>query len=145
MFTTNVTSLSQSSHTQEIYNIIKSVNNENMNISSMMIKDWYRFIMSSLLYEPETETLVPCRVEIRNPLNDWVKCWTLARLKGLSSVSSSYLWQLLHQLLPALRSKIMLIYNVNAPTKCEQLYMPVLRHWCHRHTLTCPSHMSLLQ
>ena len=45
-------------------------------------------------------SLIPCRVEIQCPQNDWSKSWSLERLKGLSSASMSFLWKLLHQLLP---------------------------------------------
>ena len=87
-------------YNEEVYNIIRSANNKNLPVASMKTKDWYQFILSSILHEPDTDTLIPCRVELRFPQNDWMKTWALARLRGLSSVSCSFLWQLIHQLLP---------------------------------------------
>ena len=72
-------------------------------IAQMTSKDWYKFLLSYEIEEDSTEgghSLIPCRVEIQCPQNDWPKSWSLARLKGLSSTSMTFLWKLLHQLLP---------------------------------------------
>ena len=69
-------------YTQEMYNTIQSAIIKNMSIETMLTKDWYEYILSSLLHEPDTETLIPCRVEIRNPLHDWTKSWSLAGQLG---------------------------------------------------------------
>ena len=47
-------------------------------------------------------TYIPCRTEILNPETDWARTWRLARLKGLNSSQTSFLWRLLHRLLPTL-------------------------------------------
>ena len=44
--------------------------------------------------------LKPTRLELNFPKVDWVEYHRLARLPGLDSVSSSFLYRLLHQLLP---------------------------------------------
>ena len=108
-----------------------------MLVGTMLTKNWYDFILSSLLYEPGTETLIPCRVEIRNPLNDWSKSWSLARLKGLSSDSSSFLWQLLHQLLPVRERLERILPNVNSSTcqACDTGAVDSLSHAL----ATCPT------
>ena len=49
-------------YSQEIYNIIQSANDRDMSIATMKTKDWYNFILSSVLYDPDTESLIPCRV-----------------------------------------------------------------------------------
>ena len=41
-------------------------------------------------------------MEALNPNVDWERTWKRARLKGLSSDQSTFLWRLLHQLLPTL-------------------------------------------
>ena len=47
-------------------------------------------------------TYIPCRTEILTPETDWARTWRLARLKGLNSSQTSFLWRLLHRLLPTL-------------------------------------------
>ena len=95
------------------------------------------YILLSLLHEPGTETLIPCRVEIRNPLHDWSKAWSLARLKGLSSESSSILWQLLQQLLPVRERLERILPNVNSSTcqACDTGAVDTLSHAL----ATCPA------
>ena len=44
--------------------------------------------------------LIPDRAESLSPSNDWTNSWRLARMKGLESQLSSFLFKLLHQLLP---------------------------------------------
>ena len=124
-------------YTQEMYNIIQSAISKNMLVGTMLTKDWYDFILSSLLYEPGTESLIPCRVEIRNPLNDWSKSWSLARLKGLSSDSSTFLWQLLHQLLLVRERLERFLPNVNSSAcqACDTGAVDTLSHAL----VTCPS------
>ena len=84
----------------------------------MTTKDWYTFLLSSLLFQPDTETLIPCRVEIRNPLHDWSRSWAMSKLKGLSSDSSSFLWKLLHQLLP-IRERLERILPTVTSSVCQ--------------------------
>ena len=102
-------------YSEEVYNIIKSAINKNLPIATMITKDWYNFVLSSILHEPDTDTLIPCRVELRFPQNDWTKTWSLARMKGLSSDSCSFLWQLLHQLLPVRERLERILPTVDSP------------------------------
>ena len=69
----------------------------------MSCKEWYEFVLQSEIAElgPDgAPRLVACRVELQLPQHDWSRSWGLARLNGLSSSSISFLWKLLHQLLP---------------------------------------------
>ena len=44
--------------------------------------------------------LIPTRVESVQPNNDWTETWRLARIHGLGSNLTSFLFKLLHRLLP---------------------------------------------
>ena len=44
--------------------------------------------------------LVPCRAETRNPEHDWEATWHRARLPGLGSELMSFLFKVVHDLLP---------------------------------------------
>ena len=43
---------------------------------------------------------IKSRAELCCPGNDWETTWRRARLKGLGSAATSFLWKLIHQLLP---------------------------------------------
>ena len=43
---------------------------------------------------------IKSRAELSCTSNDWEQTWTRSRLKGLGSAATSFLWKLLHQLLP---------------------------------------------
>ena len=86
-------------YSTETYNIIKRAVLEGNELEAMSGKDWYQFILRSVLEEEEGH-LVPCRVELLHPLHDWTRSWALARLKGLSSETMTFLFRMLHQILP---------------------------------------------
>ena len=71
----------------------------------MTTKQWYRALLEDqVLISPETDhspaTLLPCIVELPHTSTDWSCTWTLARSKGVGSDLTSFLFKLLHQLLP---------------------------------------------
>ena len=43
---------------------------------------------------------IPCRCERNNPQLDWGTTWRLASLNGLDSENQSFLWKVLHDILP---------------------------------------------
>ena len=45
-------------------------------------------------------TIIPCRAELASMRTDWEVTWRRARLPGLGSQLTSFLWRLLHCLLP---------------------------------------------
>ena len=71
----------------------------------MSIKQWYQVLLyDKVLKTPGTDSappsLIKCRVELESPSCDWNNSWRLCRLKGLSGEMTSFLFKLLHQLLP---------------------------------------------
>ena len=48
----------------------------------------------------ESLHLIPCRTEVRNPGFDWESTWSKARMSGLGSELISFLFKVLHDLLP---------------------------------------------
>ena len=55
-----------------------------------------------------------CKSELKNPHIDWERSWSLARIKGLDSEQISFLWKILHDLLPT-QERISRIMNTNDP------------------------------
>ena len=48
----------------------------------------------------QSRQLIPCRVETKYPENDWESIWSRARLQGLGPELVSFLFKVLHDLLP---------------------------------------------
>ena len=70
----------------------------------MSLREWYQHLLSESLTVREESgapgNFIPCRVEVQQPLNDWSYAWKLARLPGLGSEHITFLWRLVHNILP---------------------------------------------
>ena len=75
-----------------------------MNISTMSISQWTRLLVEDNLTmytnDDNSREFIPCKAENNSPLTDWDQTWHLARMKGLGSSNTAFLWKLLHLLLP---------------------------------------------
>ena len=76
-----------------------------LNISTMTIKQWYQVLMEDkvLMHQPTQDSppaLIPVRCETLIANSDWKKTWQLVRVKGLGSELASFLFKLVHGLLP---------------------------------------------
>ena len=77
-----------------------------LNIAVMSIKQWYAVLLEDrVLMSPATDNtpplLLPVRAEMLSPSIDWPATWNLTRIRGLGSELSSFLFKLLHCLLPS--------------------------------------------
>ena len=75
----------------------------------MTVRDWYTWLLEDnwSMEEEEEEvgdtnhrSVAKCRVERLHPSVDWQHVWRLARLPGLGPENCSFLFKLIHQLLP---------------------------------------------
>ena len=87
------------------FQIIKEVrDNTPLNVATMTCAQWYRLLVEQevTMTEGENNTMsfIRSRAELSSPSTDWEATWGRARLKGLGSGATSFLWKLLHQLLP---------------------------------------------
>ena len=90
---------------EEMFSNIKLVRDEGLlKISKLSIGDWYKVLLENnitmITKENGTRAMKPCRVELNNPSVDWEVSWRLAVLPGLSSEDQTFLWRMLHNLLP---------------------------------------------
>ena len=71
---------------------------------SLPTAHWYRYLveeeLTMTLLEDNTLGYIKSRAELSVPTNDWETTWRRARLKGLGSAATSFLWKLVHKLLP---------------------------------------------
>ena len=78
-----------------------------LNPINMSMKEWYRFLLETKMTKREVIEgdnmleLVPCKVEEKNPEVQWPMVYRCIRLKGISPDSKSFLFKLVHMLLPS--------------------------------------------
>ena len=87
------------------FNTIRLVKEETpMNVETMSTAQWYRLLLEQSITMEENEDnsrqYIKTRSENASPNTDWELSWHRARLKGLGSQATSFLWKLLHNLLP---------------------------------------------
>ena len=88
----------------EFFSCIKEVKEEGLlNILTMTSGMWYRVLVEkNVTHEAlgNTSRHIPCRAERNHPAVDWDRTWRLASTPGLSSDHLTFLWRMLHNLLP---------------------------------------------
>ena len=87
------------------FQTIKKIHNEcPLNVKVMTEGQWYRLLVEDNVTMEETATgernFIGCRVELASPETDWENSWRLARMPGLGPELSSFLFKLMHQILP---------------------------------------------
>ena len=89
---------------RNFFNLIQHyLSNCPMNVTTMTTKDWYKMLLEDKILMTEanpTPSLIPVRAETLSPTTDWPLTWSLARTRGLGSDLTSFLFKLLHCLLP---------------------------------------------
>jgi len=90
----------------------------------MKTKDWYNFMIQPIIYEQGSDVLIPCKSEIAIPLNDWPSSWRL------SSESTTFLWKLLHNILPTRERlhKILPAVTNSICTACDSNQIGNIKH-----------------
>ena len=92
-------------YSAKFFQTIKQVHNDSpLNVSTMTQRQWYRLLLEDNVTMEEKEngqrSYIGCRIELGSPNVDWETSWRLARLPGLGSELTSFLFKLLHQILP---------------------------------------------
>ena len=121
------------------FQVIKDMKEQGtLNISKMSSKDWYRVLLEdNITMETDADgnrSFIKCRAELQHQHNDWEKSWQLARLKGLEADQISFLWRLLHNLLPT-QSRVSRILQ-QQDSSCKSCQHPVDDL---PHLFSCPS------
>ena len=103
-----------------------------LNISSMTTKQWYKILLEDKILmnnsdDGSPQVLQPVRVEALQPGLDWQAIWKRSRTKGLSSDQTSFLFRLLHQLLPT-QDRVNRITNVQGLCKHCHVTTEDLQH-----------------
>ena len=77
-----------------------------LNPLMMTIKEWYRFLLEKNVTMRELDQagrseLIPFKVEMREPNVFWAESYRICRLRGLAPDDKSFLFRLIHTLLPS--------------------------------------------
>ena len=106
-------------YSEEFFNIIRHAHlHSPLDVTSMTSKQWYHLLLDKVtMTEEEPQQFIQCRQELLNAEVDWENTSRLSRLKGLDSDDISFLWRLLHHLLPTL-SRVNRI-NPNTSPLCK--------------------------
>ena len=92
---------------QNFFKIIKEVKDKTpLNPIYMTVKEWYKLLLERNVTMRELDQdgsreLIPCKIEERDPSISWNECYRIGRLKGLSPESKSFMFKLIHTLLPS--------------------------------------------
>ena len=109
----------------EFFSTIRNVHeNLPLNPATMSSSQWYSVLLENLLTTPSQERnsdrdYIPCRSELINPQVDWPRTWRLARLKGLGPDITTFLWRLIHKLLPTQDRVDRIVRNQNSSPNCQ--------------------------
>ena len=92
-------------YTADFFDTIRKVHvNSESNVATMSSSDWYHYLVEENItmnqLEDSTKIFRPSRTELAWPGTDWDNTWRLARSKGLGPEVTTFLWRLLHNILP---------------------------------------------
>ena len=114
---------------------IKMVKDQGLlNLKTMTTGVWYRVLIEENITNTPSEQgnpLVQCRAETNHPDIDWSKTWLLSITPGLPSSLLTFLWRMMHDLLPCqTRLFRMRMPNVNSDicTLCNSNVIGDLSH-----------------
>ena len=112
-------------YSPEFFSFIRYIHeNSTSDVTKLSSSQWYELMIENLIKVPSDDEhtpkqYTPCRAELSNPHNDWENTWRLARLPGLGSEITTFLWRMLHKLLPTQDRVHRMVRNQNASPNCQ--------------------------
>jgi hypothetical protein len=93
-------------YNMDFFSTIQHVHlNTPLNVAHMTEKQWYQLLVEKKITMAETQgekwQYIPCRVETKIPEIDWNNTWSRTRLQGLGPELMSFLFKVVHDLLPS--------------------------------------------
>ena len=133
-------------YNHEFFAVISHVHhNTPLNVSNMNEKQWYQLLLERNVTMTETDDqnqLIPCRAETRSPMFDWESAWSRGRLHGLGSELMSFLFKVLHDLLPT--QERVARTSVTVDGKCKLCDLNVMEDLVHA-LIRCPGNQGVGQ
>ena len=111
-----------------------------LNVNTMTSGMWYKALLENHATHENTtsgQKLIPCRTEVKHPGVEWERVWKMSVTPGLPSKHLSFLWKMLHDLLPT-QERLFRMKMPNATSNhcnlCDQNVPGILVH----SLLLCP-------
>ena len=106
-------------YSAEFFDAIKQVVQGGLlNVASMSTKQWHRVLLENNVTMQVTATnqeiWKPVKCEARNPAVLWDRSWNLSMTSGLSSEQTSFLFKMLHNILPT-KSRLFRLHQKDSP------------------------------
>ena len=88
------------------FETIRGVKDSGLNPIYLTVKQWYEYLLEKMVTTREIDQegrrqKIPNRIEENSPGIQWGESYRLARLHGLAPASKSFLFKLIHELLPS--------------------------------------------
>ena len=119
----------------DFFEVIKKVKEDGLlNIKTMTAAMWYRVLVEDNITHQETNLRtepILSKIEEKNPQVDWVRTWSMSTTTGLSSKQLTFIWRMIHDLLPTQARLFRLkMSNTNSNTcnLCTQNSVDTLSH-----------------
>ena len=92
-------------YTEEFFSAIRSVKNEGLlKISTLTLGLWYKVLLENFVTTEVNDDGFHfekrCKIESEHPYVDWDRTWSLSCTKGLESGDCTFLWRMVHNVLP---------------------------------------------
>jgi hypothetical protein len=91
-------------YNEVFFSTIRQVHTDTaLNVATMSESQWYQLLLEdkvTMEVRDLQRQLIMCRVELGSPSTDWDVTWERVRLKGLGPNLTSFLFKIVHQLLP---------------------------------------------
>ena len=92
-------------YSEEFFAAIRAVKNEGLfNIASLPTGLWYKELLKNYVTTEVDDNGFrfekQCKIECQYPRVDWSRTWALACIPGLASSDYTFLWKMVHNLLP---------------------------------------------
>ena len=117
---------------------IKRINDSQADISNITVKAIYKFLLLEItMQESEVTVYKPFKVEINSPNIQWDRTWKLSRQQMLGPNLTSFLFKLLHQILPTAERVSRILPNKSPLCSRCRVEDPVVETLCHS-MFECP-------
>ena len=85
----------------DFFPAIKRIHSSTLNVAKVKVKEIYRFLVEEITMDhSRAAKLLRLRIELAQPTNQWSRTWSMARQSMLDPNLTSFLFKMLHQILP---------------------------------------------
>ena len=108
-------------YSEEFFLAIKTVKHEGLlNVATLSLGLWYKVLLENFVTIEMDENGFRfekrCKIEQAHPQVDWERTWALACIRGLESCQYTFLWRLIHNILPTQDRLHRILPNITSPS-----------------------------